>query len=407
MPPKVNIIYSSSVIFLSLFCFWSMAGSFFDPPHTKFIQHIPDHRPEIIRDSFIYSFAFIGCNRVDQKDLYNPMATDSSTANRYVLKRIFDEVAEEKPNALFLLGDIVFGLRSTHELDRELYHWKKNLEAPQFSKLSDSEVEIILVPGNHEQLYYKDVGIKGHYEWPLKGAQTTWIKHLGGYLPKDRDYISGKDSIDQQSTFSFVRQNSAFVVINTDTYIASTPENPYGLEGQIPLEWINKKIESYRQDPRVEHIFVLGHKPYYIFDIPFTGHLGLPQGKELWETIKKNRVIAMLSAHFHAYQRMHPSINGPYQIIAGNGGSSGPATFFGYTLVKIMSSRQIRLISKGFDKGRPYYTSIPNNPTKIRDSTVLRWRVNHNPYFNLLHLDYKEISHEVLMEIEAVLRKID
>ena len=328
MPPKVNIIYSSSVIFLSLFCFWSMAGSFFDPPHTKFIQHIPDHRPEIIRDSVIYSFAFIGCNRVDQKDLYNPMATDSSTANRYVLKRIFDEVAEEKPNALFLLGDIVFGLRSTHELDRELYHWKKNLEAPQFSKLSDSEVEIILVPGNHEQLYYKDVGIKGHYEWPLKGAQTTWIKHLGGYLPKDRDYISGKDSIDQQSTFSFVRQNSAFVVINTDTYIASTPENPYGLEGQIPLEWINKKIESYRQDPRVEHIFVLGHKPYYIFDIPFTGHLGLPQGKELWETMKKNRVIAMLSAHFHAYQRMNPSINGPYQIIAGNGGEFGTCDIF-------------------------------------------------------------------------------
>ena len=130
MPPKVNIIYSSSVIFLSLFCFWSMAGSFFDPPHTKFIQHIPDHRPEIIRDSVIYSFAFIGCNRVDQKDLYNPMATDSSTANRYVLKRIFDEVAEEKPNALFLLGDIVFGLRSTHELDRELYHWKKTSKPP-------------------------------------------------------------------------------------------------------------------------------------------------------------------------------------------------------------------------------------------------------------------------------------
>ena len=162
----------------------------------------------------------------------------------------------------------------------------------------------------------------------------TWIKHLGGYLPKDRDYISGKDSIDQQSTFSFVRQNSAFVVINTDTYIASTPENPYGLEGQIPLEWINKKIESYRQDPRVEHIFVLGYKPYYIFDIPFTGHLGLLQGKELWETMKKNLVIAMLSAHFHAYQRMHPSINGPYQIIAGNGGSSDLRHFLAIPLLK-------------------------------------------------------------------------
>jgi hypothetical protein len=51
---------------------------------------------------------------------------------------------------------------------------------------------------------------------------------------------------------------------------------------------------------------------------------------------------------------MHPNNNGPYQIIAGNGGSSGPATFFGYTLVKIMSSGQVRFISKGFDKGKPY-----------------------------------------------------
>lgn len=407
MRPKANIIHFPFVIFLSLFCFWSMAGSFFDPPHNKPFQPIPGLRPEITRDSVIYSFAFIGCNRVDQEDLNNPMATDSSTANRYVLKRIFNEIAEEKPNALFLLGDLVFGLHSTHELDRELYHWKKKLEDSKFSKLSGSDVEIIPVPGNHEQLYYKDVGLTDHFEWPLKGAQSTWIKHLGGYLPEDRDYISGKDSIVQQSTFSFVRQNTAFIVINTDTYIAPTQENPYGLEGQIPLEWINKKIESYRQDPKVEHIFVLGHKPYYIFDIPFTGHLGLPQGKELWETMKKNRVIAMLSAHFHAYLRMHPNNNGPYQIIAGNGGSSGPATFFGYTLVKIMSSGQVRLISKGFDKGKPYYASMPDKPTMIRDSTLLNWNKNQHPYFNLLHLDYKEISHEVLMEIEAFLRKID
>ena len=386
-----------------LFCLW--LSSFFYPPQNKSITFIPNPYPENPRDSVIYSFAFIGCNRVDMEDLNNPMATDSSTANRYVLKRIFNEVAKEKPNALFLLGDIVFGLRSTLELDRALYHWKKHFEDPQFSRLSGSEIEVVLVPGNHEQLYYRDVGVKGHFEWPLKEAQSTWIKHLGGYLPKDRDYISGKDSIEQQSTFSFVRQNTAFIDMNIDTYVAPTPDHPYGLEGQIPLEWIQDKIISYRQNPKIEHIFVLGHKPYYIFDIPFTGHSGLPQGKALWETMKKNRVIAMLSSHFHAYLRMHPTPHGPYQIIAGNGGSSGPATFFGYTLIKIMANGKIQLISKGFDKGTPYYTSVEENPIVIRDATVLNWDKNHPPYYNLLHMDYEEISQEVLMEIEKYLKK--
>lgn len=129
------------------------------------------------------------------------MATDSSSANRYVLKRIFNVIADEKTKRPISFGDLVFGLHSTHELDRELYHLKKKLEDSKFSKLSGSDVEIIPVPGNHEQLYYKAVGLKDHFEWPLNGAQSRWIKHLGGYLPGDRDYISGKDCIVQQSTF--------------------------------------------------------------------------------------------------------------------------------------------------------------------------------------------------------------
>jgi hypothetical protein len=50
---------------------------------------------------------------------------------------------------------------------------------------------------------------------------------------------------------------------------------------------------------------------------------------------------------------------------------------------------------------------MPDKLTMIRDSTLLNWNKNQHPYFNLLHLDYKQISHEVLMEIEAFPRKID
>jgi len=63
------------------------------------------------------------------------------------------------------------------------------------------------------------------------------------------------------------------------------------------------------------------------------------------------------------------------------------------------------LISKGFDKGTPYYTSVEENPIVIRDATVLNWDKNHPPYYNLLNMDYEEISQEVLMEIEKYLKK--
>ncbi len=89
------------------------------------------------------------------------------------------------------------------------------------------------------------------------------------------------------------------------------------------------------------------------------------------------------------------------------GGVRDRRHFLARHLLKSCRVEQVRLISKGFYKGKPYYASMPDKPTMIRDSTLLNWNKNQHPYFNLLHLDYKQISHEVLMEIEAFLMKID
>lgn len=331
----------------------------------------------------LYSFAFVGCNRVDYTDRNNLEATDVTTANLSALKRIYRDISNLKrqPELFFFLGDLVLGESTLENLDSQLEAWVKLYKNKAFSPISDSSIEMVAVPGNHEMLTYADYGIPNQTEWPLKGATAIWMKHMQPFIPSDREQITGPDSLDNQATFTFTRDHIGFIIMNTDTYNAPTKENPYGEEGMIPLQWISDKIKVFQADESIEHIFVLGHKPYYVGGQPETGHRGLPQGPELWPLLQEHQVLAMLSAHEHDYQRMQPQGEGTYQIIAGNGGSpNGGATFFGYTIINILRNGEVELLSKGFDIGDPYYQDVPENKITIRDSTILTWTKNANPY---------------------------
>ncbi len=334
------------------------------------------------KSDILFSFAFVGCNRVDRQQEFDTAATNESTANLVALKRVFNEVSalKNKPELFFFLGDLVLAESTTAKLDSQLAAWDALYVDKSFSKISTSGIELVALPGNHEMLYYADYGVENHDEWPLKGATELWMEHMAEYMPKDRTRITGSDSLVNQMTYSIIRHNVGFVVMNTDTYNAPTAENPYGLEGQIPTQWIIDKVNEFQANPAIDHIFVLGHKPYYVSGNPETGHDGLPAGPILWTALNKAHVNAMLSAHVHDYQREQPDDEGTYQIIAGNGGSKGEATFFGYTMITILRNGDIQLTSMGFDKGDPYYSAVPNNPTIVRDSTILTWTKNANPY---------------------------
>jgi hypothetical protein len=333
-----------------------------------------------------YSFVFVGCNRVDRHDQHNPDATNDSSANVAVLKRIMaDVLAEERrPDAFFFLGDLVYAEKNQVVLNDQLMAWVKQYQDPDFSKMAKSGIEMVAIPGNHEMLYWADHNVPGHEEWPLEGATEIWMRYMSDFMPKDREKITGTDAQVNQMTFTFKRKNVGFVVMNTDTYNPGSEKNPWGLEGQIPEDWIVAKVQEYQNDPQVDHIFVLGHKPYYVMTngLPTgeTGHMGLPQGPGLWPRLQNARVLAMLSAHVHDYQRMQPGDEGTYQVIAGNGGSSGPACFFGYTTINIMTDGTVQLVAKGFDQGSPYYTIAKGVKTTVRDQTVLSWEKNANPY---------------------------
>ncbi len=334
------------------------------------------------KDSVAYSFVFMGCNRVDRHQQFDTTATNGSTANLVALKKIWNDVTtlERKPDAFFFLGDMVLAESTLDNLNNQLRNWVKLYKDPKFSSIDKSGIEMIAVPGNHEMLYYHDYNVPNHDEWPLKGATALWMKYMHSFMPKDRLHITGKDSIVNQMTFAFQRKNIGFVVMNTDTYNAPTKEYPYGIEGQIPTDWIIRQVETYRKNPKIDHIFVLGHKPYYVSGKPETGHIGLPEGPVLWPALQKNKVSAMLSAHLHDYQRMQPDDKGTYQIIAGNAGSPGTATFFGYSKIDIMKSGKIKFSSIGYDKGNPYYISSPDMKMTLRDSTTLTWEKNKNQY---------------------------
>ncbi|WP_299311470.1 hypothetical protein [uncultured Aquimarina sp.] len=47
-----------------------------------------------------------------------------------------------------------------------------------------------------------------------------------------------------------------------------------------------------------------------------------------------------------------------------------------------MSSGEIQFISRGFDKGNPYYQDVSGNLMKVQDSAILSWSKNANPYQN-------------------------
>lgn len=337
----------------------------------------------VVADSVVFSFSFMGCNRIDRHDVEDSVP---STANKYVLQRIFSEMTamERKPELFFFLGDLVLAESTTQKLHDQLKAWNTLYNSDSFSK---SGIELVAVPGNHEMLYSKEVIENSQSEWkefPLKGSTDIWLMFMKQYMPKDREKVASSDTLDNRLTFSFTRANVGFVVMNTDSYNPPTAENPYGMEGMIPTQWVIDKVDQYKADTAIEHIFVLGHKPYYLDGVGNTGHGGLPEGPTIWPKFQDAGVVAMLSAHLHDYQRWQP-INdslggGTYQVIAGNGGSKGSAPFFGYSTIDIMSSGNVRLNSVGFCIGDPYTAPVPGNLTTSRDSTLLTWAKNPDDF---------------------------
>ncbi len=326
----------------------------------------------------MFSFAFLGCNRIDRHDKKNPN-TNASTANLPELQRTFSEIAalNPKPVFLFFTGDLVLGLDTTKNvLSKELKEWVKQYYDTSFSPISTSGIKLIAMPGNHEALYYNDAK---DAELPWKRALSIWMNEMSGFMPaQPLNRIGGKDSMDNLQTYSFNYSNTHFIVLNTDTY------NDSILEGRLPVDWAIADMQAARKDTSIKHIFLLGHKPCY--DI--SGQLDGPHNtmanyitQKLWPAMENSKAEAMLSAHAHVYYRYQPNSGKSYQVVAGNGGSpyehslDSAHQFFGYTIVNVLKNGNVTVKSMGRSvPGGSYLESIPATlPTTLRDSVNIGW----------------------------------
>jgi hypothetical protein len=318
------------------------------------------------KDPLLYSFAVVGCNRIDKHDY---SSSDPSTANVAQLSRTFKDMLslKTKPKFFFFVGDMVIGYTAddTDLLRQELSAW---VDLYERSGLKQAGVELVPTAGNHEFL-------SAHGKLANANAEKVFIEVMKPYIKNNNGPgIGGADSLktDQsQLTYSFDYSNTHFVILNTDDV---------DKESKIPYHWVINDIKE-AKEKGAAHIFTLGHKPAY----PFPGEDGLniypTERDSFWTALETYHSEAMFAAHNHIYYRTQPHAGKTFQIVSGNGGSplSSFATMqeqknFGFVVVEIYKSGKVILKEYARDQPSDGYLGDPTNyPTTIRDSVELTW----------------------------------
>ncbi len=361
--------------FLLLFLFADLAISYAHPSGKKKSTAGKGNDADSIKPAdVLFSFVFMGCNRVDDKDTSNPNA-GPSTANLPELQRTFSEVCQldPKPDFFFFLGDLVLGLEQNPTvLSNQLQAWLQVYHNASFSPIARSGIKMIAVPGNHEMLYK---GAGGELPWK---ALSTWQSLMSSFMPDGPVMrVGGKDSMNNLQTYSFNYKNTHFIMMNTDTW---NNKNKIGI---LPAKWIVSDMANARKDQSITHIFLLGHKPSYV-DAKINeadDRMDSSMTKILWPAMEQNKAEAMLSAHSHQYYRCQPDPGKSYQVIAGNGGSpyekhlDKEHQFFGYTIVYIMKNGKVHIRSMGRSVDKKHYLeTLPDSlQTTLRDKANISW----------------------------------
>jgi len=204
------------------------------------------HYPEISKDSLVFSFVTVGCNREDKKDMDS---SNPSTANVAQLTRTFEEVASlnPRPDYFFFTGDMIFGYAKddTAKLDKEMKAWRKLYES---SPLAKTNTKFVAIPGNHELLYSKKAGGASLL------AEKAWARVMMPYIAgSNGPKPGGKDSVntdESRLTYSFDYKGGHFVILNTDEV---------GLETEVNNYWIADDISKARASGSKKHICVFTH----------------------------------------------------------------------------------------------------------------------------------------------------
>ncbi len=274
-------------------------------------------------DPTVFRFALTGCNRLGFGELSDD---NPSSANRAQLMADLTAIPNVVPpvSHFFFSGDLVTNLDPGVEtLTTQLTAW---LGIFTSSPLAQSSVELVPFTGNHEVLLSLQDPDTGEYvEFPNPATLPVWTSLMSTYLRGSNGPTTAFPNLDNliedQSQLSYTFQSSdvLFVILNTDTFI--------DLEtlGDVPLNWLADQLNTAQNDPTVNHIFVMGHKPIIAppggGEAPGPGSIRAEEKEPLAQLLAAHsKVRGYLCAHAHLWEYSHLA-NGTPQLVAGNGGS--------------------------------------------------------------------------------------
>ena len=331
-------------------------------------------------DPTVYRFGFMGCNRLGFGELSDD---NPSSANRAQLVADFNALPQVQPpvSHLFMAGDLVTNLDpGTETLQSQLSGW---LDLLTTTALPASGIELVTFTGNHEVLFsQKDPDTGEFVEMPNPATLPVWTTLMEAYIKGDDGPTTSLPNSDQltqdQSELSYTYQdgNVLFIILNTDTFIDDTTL------GDVPLNWLEDQLNLATNDPSVENVFVMGHKPVIsppgATEPPGAGSIRSEEKQPMAQLLDEHpKVRGYLCAHAHLWD-FQTLEGGVPQVIAGNAGSQVEPPFddtgrgyFGYTLFSLHASGTVHLESWGRPIPDPYNSDAPQPAATLKEMRVL------------------------------------
>ncbi|RYZ00788.1 MAG: metallophosphoesterase [Chitinophagaceae bacterium] len=200
--------------------------------------------------------------------------------NRTATRMLFADVARRKPQALFILGDVVnlgYSNIQWKPMDKYLHH------------LRDTGVQVHAILGNHE--------VMGRPRKGQRKFQQRFPDHVA------TGYVKVVDSV-------------AVVLLNSNFNTLTREDN------DLQQQWYEQTLQELDADPRVQFTIVSCHHS------PFTNSKIVGANKTVQERfvpgyIKAKKARLFLSGHSHNYEHFRRS-GKDFLVIGGGGGLHQP-----------------------------------------------------------------------------------
>jgi len=207
--------------------------------------------------------------------------------NAHIMRRIMALAMDRRLAFLQFTGDLVSGSVPTPDmLLTELANWKRAVEP------HGHWVPVYTGIGNHEATLREFAGPANalirlpRFPFATESTEATFARALvnpsNGPASEDGSVYDPDPAATDfppyaENVYSYVHDNAAVVVLNSDYWFSPTirasPQAGGNLHGYLmdrQMEWLSKQLDAFERNPAIDHVFLTPHTPVF----PNGGHVG-------------------------------------------------------------------------------------------------------------------------------------